>query len=107
MGIPALWELFKSTTPPVGEVKSLAELSTSHFEKHGRPLRIAVDEAGWRFRNLTDAQVAFIRTSMSSSATSEQKLIKHRGTSRQSDRKGNHVATLTPYEAQSSADLHI
>jgi len=106
MGVPALRELFKTTAPPVGEVKSLAELSTSYFQKHGRPLRIAVDEAGWRFKNLTDQQVAFVRTSMSSlSAMSKQVLMKHRGTSCQSDRKSHHVAPSAPYEAQYPADF--
>lgn len=45
-----------------GEVVSLADYATEHFRKHGgRPLRIAVDEAGWRFSNLTDFQVDEIR----------------------------------------------
>ncbi|KAK5163218.1 uncharacterized protein LTR77_010804 [Saxophila tyrrhenica] len=44
-----------------GEVNSIAELSTEHFKRTGRPLRVAIDEAGWRFHNLTDAQVAAIR----------------------------------------------
>ena len=37
---------------------SLADYTTQHFKKHnGRPLRIAVVEAGWQFSNLTDFQV--------------------------------------------------
>ncbi|KEQ68839.1 PIN domain-like protein, partial [Aureobasidium namibiae CBS 147.97] len=44
-----------------GEVKSLAQLSTDHWNQHKRPLRVAIDEAGWRFHNLSDAQVAAIR----------------------------------------------
>ncbi|THZ35195.1 hypothetical protein D6C90_07439 [Aureobasidium pullulans] len=56
MGIPGLWDILGE-----GEVKSLAQLSTEHYKKHNRPLRVAVDEAGWRFHNLNDAQVAAIR----------------------------------------------
>jgi len=47
-----------------GEIVSIAQYVTKHFERTGRPLRVAIDEAGWRFNNLTDAQVAFIRKSM-------------------------------------------
>ncbi|KAI9651652.1 MAG: hypothetical protein M1831_000555 [Alyxoria varia] len=44
-----------------GEVMPIATLSARHLEKTGRPFRIAVDEAGWRFNNLTPWQVAKIR----------------------------------------------
>ncbi|CAD0111562.1 unnamed protein product [Aureobasidium uvarum] len=56
MGIPGLWDILGE-----GEVKSPAKLSTDHFRQHKRPLRVAIDEAGWRFHNLSDAQVAAIR----------------------------------------------
>ncbi|KAK3053439.1 hypothetical protein LTR09_005608 [Extremus antarcticus] len=56
MGIPGLWDILGD-----GEVKSIAELSTEHLKRTGRPLRVAIDEAGWRFNNLTDQQVAAIR----------------------------------------------
>ena len=56
MGIPGLWYILDD-----GEISAFADLSTEHFQKHGRPLRVAVDEAGWRFNNLTPAQVAFIQ----------------------------------------------
>ncbi|THX96043.1 hypothetical protein D6D03_08951 [Aureobasidium pullulans] len=56
MGIPGLWDILGE-----GEVKSLAQLSTEHYKKHNRPLRVAIDEAGWRFHNLNDTQVAAIR----------------------------------------------
>lgn len=36
-----------------GEVWPLAAYAARHFEQHKRPLRIAVDEACWRFTNLT------------------------------------------------------
>ncbi|KAF3941016.1 hypothetical protein ABW19_dt0200837 [Dactylella cylindrospora] len=41
---------------------SIAQLATEHYRKHGRPFRIAVDEAGWRFNNLNDRQVYKIRS---------------------------------------------
>ncbi|KAG9760258.1 PIN domain-like protein, partial [Aureobasidium melanogenum] len=56
MGIPGLGDILGE-----GEIKSLAQLSTDHFQKHKRPLRVAIDEAGWRFHNLSDAQVHAIR----------------------------------------------
>ena len=52
----SLWDILGE-----GEVKSLAQLSTDHWNQHTRPLRVAIDEAGWRFHNLSDAQVAAIR----------------------------------------------
>ncbi|KAG9698716.1 PIN domain-like protein, partial [Aureobasidium melanogenum] len=52
----SLWDILGE-----GEIKSLAQLSTDHFQKHKRPLRVAIDEAGWRFHNLSDAQVQAIR----------------------------------------------
>lgn len=54
--IDSLWDILGE-----GEIKSLAQLSTDHFQKHKRPLRVAIDEAGWRFHNLSDAQVHAIR----------------------------------------------
>jgi len=42
-------------------VVAIAELSEKHFRKTGRPLRIAVDEAGWRFHNISDNLVKTIR----------------------------------------------
>lgn len=45
------------------EVKPIAQLAEEHYRQHGRPLRIAVDEADWRFNNLTMAQVYAIRDS--------------------------------------------
>ena len=39
----------------------IADYAAQHFRKHGRPLRIAVDEACWRFTNLTPEQVEKIR----------------------------------------------
>lgn len=32
---------------------TIALLAEAHFREHGRPLKIAVDEADWRFNNVT------------------------------------------------------
>ncbi|KAF2646474.1 PIN domain-like protein [Massarina eburnea CBS 473.64] len=57
MGIPELWNIIKEQDQSV----PLAQLAEHHFKQHGRPLRIAVDEADWRFNNLTTQQVYIIR----------------------------------------------
>ncbi|CAA9959737.1 hypothetical protein PTMSG1_03145 [Pyrenophora teres f. maculata] len=57
MGIPALWDTIKKYE----ECVPLAELAEAHHRSHGKPLRIAVDEADWRFNNLTPQQVYTIR----------------------------------------------
>ncbi|KAF2438962.1 PIN domain-like protein [Karstenula rhodostoma CBS 690.94] len=57
MGITALWDVIKGEDHSV----PIAQLAEAHFKKHGRPLRIAVDEADWRFNNLTAQQVYMIR----------------------------------------------
>lgn len=57
MGIHGLWDVIGR-----GELVTLSKLATEHFNQHGRPLRIAVDEPGWRFNNLTPQQVEFIRS---------------------------------------------
>lgn len=57
MGIHGLWEVIGR-----GDLVSLAQYATDHYKQHGRPLRVAVNEPGWRFNNLTPAQVAFIRS---------------------------------------------
>jgi Holliday junction resolvase YEN1 len=41
----------------------IAQLAEEHHQRHGRPLRIAVDEADWRFNNLTQVQIYTIRDS--------------------------------------------
>nr|POE94430.1 flap endonuclease gen like 1 [Quercus suber] len=55
-GYGRLWEALGD-----GEICSIADYAARFFETHQRPLRIAVDEACWRFTNLTDEQVQSIR----------------------------------------------
>lgn len=57
MGINGLWDVIGK-----GELVTLAKYATDHFNQYGRPLRVAVDEPGWRFNNLTPQQVQFIRS---------------------------------------------
>ncbi|KAH7083689.1 PIN domain-like protein [Paraphoma chrysanthemicola] len=45
---------------------AIAQLAEEHHRRHGRALRIAVDEADWHFNNLTEAQVYAIRDSLAS-----------------------------------------
>lgn len=56
MGINGLWDVIGR-----GEIVSIAKYATDHFNQHGRPLRVAVDEPGWRFNNLTPQHVEIIR----------------------------------------------
>ncbi|KAF2004232.1 hypothetical protein P154DRAFT_572268 [Amniculicola lignicola CBS 123094] len=59
MGIPELWDIIKEEDRSV----SIALLAQEHYHTHRRPLRIAIDEADWRFNNVTQAQVYAIRES--------------------------------------------
>ncbi|KAF2218635.1 PIN domain-like protein, partial [Elsinoe ampelina] len=56
MGVTGLWDFLGE-----GTVVSLAELSSKHFQKENRRFCIAIDEACWRFNNLTDQQVKQIQ----------------------------------------------
>ncbi|SMR62952.1 unnamed protein product [Zymoseptoria tritici ST99CH_3D1] len=56
MGINGLWDVLGQ-----GEIWHIADYAAAHFKEHKRPLRIAVDEATWRFTNLTPEQTERIR----------------------------------------------
>jgi len=43
----------------------IAQLAEEHHESHGKPLRIAVDEADWRFNNVTTEFVYSIQSKYS------------------------------------------
>ena len=70
MGINGLWDVIGR-----GEVVSIAKYATDHFNKHGRPLRVAVDEPGWRFNNLTPMQVEMIRQNEPAANTIEKTIM--------------------------------
>ncbi|CCF36636.1 hypothetical protein CH063_08160 [Colletotrichum higginsianum] len=59
MGIRQFWNVVNE----VGKERSLAQWAADHLKEQGRPLRIAVDEAHWRFKNVTDAKEAEIQKS--------------------------------------------
>jgi Holliday junction resolvase YEN1 len=54
-----LWDTIKHHEESV----PIAQLAEDHHRRHGKPLRIAVDESDWRFNNLTPQQVHTIRES--------------------------------------------
>ncbi|TKA64300.1 hypothetical protein B0A55_09775, partial [Friedmanniomyces simplex] len=56
-GVSTLWDVLNDA----GEIVHIADYAARRFERHNRPLRIAVDEACWRFTNLTPEQVERIR----------------------------------------------
>lgn len=41
----------------------IAQIASNYLQEEGRPFRIAIDEASWRFKNLNAFQVAAIRES--------------------------------------------
>ncbi|EFQ27189.1 uncharacterized protein GLRG_02360 [Colletotrichum graminicola M1.001] len=57
MGIYHFWNVVNEA----GRERSLAQWAAKHLKEHGRPLRIAIDEAHWRFKNITDAKEAEIQ----------------------------------------------
>ena len=52
----SLWDVIGE-----GEVWHIADFAADWFKKYNRPLRIAVDEACWRFNNLNAQQVQLIK----------------------------------------------
>lgn len=46
-----------------GETVALAQLAADFLEKKGRPLRIAIDEAVWRFNNFSKYEIKDIMES--------------------------------------------
>ena len=51
-----LWEYLGN-----GQVTTITDIAAEHYERTKRPLWIAVDEAHWRHRNVSAAQVYAIR----------------------------------------------
>jgi holliday junction resolvase YEN1 len=72
MGVTGLWSIIGD-----GTVTSLAALSSQFLKTHGRPIRIAVDEVAWRFKNLNHYQVAAIQAKVEA-AHPVEKAIFHR-----------------------------
>ncbi|KAI0874226.1 PIN domain-like protein [Hypoxylon argillaceum] len=57
------------------QTQSIPEWSTRHFEATGRPLRIAVDQANWWYRNITAAKDAEIKTKSPGSHPREKRIM--------------------------------
>ncbi|KAF2159574.1 hypothetical protein M409DRAFT_60648 [Zasmidium cellare ATCC 36951] len=70
MGINGLWNVLGD-----GEVWHVADYAAKHFKETGRPLRIAVDEATWRFANLTPEKVEEIRQGVPAAAPAERTIL--------------------------------
>ncbi len=70
MGIHHLWELTGE-----GKSRSIAAWSSDHFKATGRPLRIVVDEANWRYKSLSDAQDAMIKKNCLGSNVREKDIL--------------------------------
>ncbi|KAF2094690.1 PIN domain-like protein, partial [Rhizodiscina lignyota] len=58
-----------------GETRPIAEWAAEHFERAGRPLRIAVDEPLWRYQNLSEAKEAEIKRTSPGSHPREKRII--------------------------------
>ncbi|KAF2825978.1 hypothetical protein CC86DRAFT_37249 [Ophiobolus disseminans] len=74
MGIPQLFDVIREydrSTP-------VAQLAEEHYQRHGTPLRIAVDEADWRFNNLTQAQIYTIRDTSDQAFQGQEKCMFYR-----------------------------
>ncbi|KAH3913214.1 hypothetical protein HBH56_113250 [Parastagonospora nodorum] len=74
MGIPQLFDVIKDHE----EVVPIAQLAEDHHRRYGRPLRIAIDEADWRFNNLTQAQVYAIRDTSDMAYQGQEKTMFYR-----------------------------
>ncbi|KAI1129821.1 PIN domain-like protein [Nemania abortiva] len=57
------------------QTRSIPEWSTKHFEATGRPLRIAVDQANWWYRNLTAEKDAEIKMKSPGSHPREKRIM--------------------------------
>ncbi|KAI1205059.1 PIN domain-like protein [Annulohypoxylon truncatum] len=59
----------------IGEVRSIAQWSSDHFELNHRPLRIAVDQANWWFRNVTPQKEIEIQRQCRGSHPREKRIL--------------------------------
>ncbi|KAH7384236.1 hypothetical protein DE146DRAFT_769964 [Phaeosphaeria sp. MPI-PUGE-AT-0046c] len=74
MGIPQLFDVVRDYE----ETIPIAQLAEEHHQRHGTPLRIAVDEADWRFNNVTQAQVYAIRAASDQAYQGQEKTMFYR-----------------------------
>ena len=70
MGIEHFSELLRAP-----ERRSIAEWSSAHFEAAGRPLRLAVDEAYWRWNAISAGQEFMVKTGSLGSHPREKDIL--------------------------------
>ncbi|KAI0385625.1 PIN domain-like protein [Hypomontagnella monticulosa] len=58
-----------------GQTRSIAEWSSEYFELHRRPLRIAIDQANWWYRNVTQQKEAEIQRKSPGSHPREKRIL--------------------------------
>ncbi|KAI1745777.1 hypothetical protein F4680DRAFT_403198 [Xylaria scruposa] len=66
---------FSISETGAAEVRSIPEWSTKHFEATGRPLRIAIDQANWWYRNIAAEKEAEIKTKSPGSHPREKRIM--------------------------------
>ncbi|KAI0425342.1 hypothetical protein F5Y09DRAFT_321998 [Xylaria sp. FL1042] len=66
---------FSISETGAAETRSIPEWSTQHFEATGRPLRIAIDQANWWYRNITADKEAEIKTKSPGSHPREKRIM--------------------------------
>ncbi|RYC56096.1 hypothetical protein CHU98_g10122, partial [Xylaria longipes] len=66
---------FSISETGAAEARSIPEWSTKHFEATGRPLRIAIDQANWWYRNITAEKEAEIKTKSPGSHPREKRIM--------------------------------
>ncbi|KAI1474364.1 PIN domain-like protein [Daldinia eschscholtzii] len=59
----------------VSQTRSISEWSSEYFKIHGRPLRIAIDQANWWFKNVTKEKEAEIKRKSPGSHPKELRIM--------------------------------
>ncbi|KAI0469266.1 hypothetical protein F4859DRAFT_139132 [Xylaria cf. heliscus] len=66
---------FSISETGAAETRSIPEWSTNHFEATGRPLRIAIEQTNWWYRNITAEKEAEIKTKCTGSHPREKRIM--------------------------------
>ncbi|KAI1760472.1 PIN domain-like protein [Hypoxylon sp. FL1150] len=69
-----LWQ-FSLKERATGETRSITQWSSEHFQRHGRPLRIAIDQANWWFRNIPPEKALQIQKQSPGSHPREKRIL--------------------------------
>ncbi|KAI1388966.1 PIN domain-like protein [Hypoxylon trugodes] len=59
----------------VGQTRSIVEWSSEHFERHRQPLRIAIDQANWWYKNITPEKESQIKRQSPGSHPRERSIM--------------------------------